>query len=81
MRPLFNEMEAAFRLLESISRQERRHPYEIRAPDHAQDTHNLRMFMRKLRRKIERNPSHPSILLTELGIGYRIACSQAKKRA
>lgn len=81
LRPLFDEMEAALRLLESISRQEPRHPYEIWAPDHAQDTQNLRMFMRKLRRKIERDPSHPGILLTELGIGYRIAYSQAKKRA
>src|SRR5262249_2844881 len=49
---------------------------EIWGPDHAQDAHYLRMFIRKLRRKIERDPSRPSILVTELGVGYRIVNSQ-----
>ncbi len=33
----------------------------------------LRIFMRKLRRKIEENPNRPRIVLTELGVGYRLA--------
>jgi two-component system KDP operon response regulator KdpE len=39
------------------------------------DSHYLRIFIRKLRRKIERDPTKPQILLTELGIGYRLAQS------
>ena len=49
---------------------------EIWGPDHAQDAHYLRMVVRKLRRKIEVDPSRPSILLTELGVGYRVVQSR-----
>ena len=34
---------------------------------------DLRIFMRKLRQKIEPEPNTPRILLTELGVGYRLA--------
>jgi len=51
---------------------------EIWGPDHAHDAHYLRMFIRKLRRKIEKDPSRPCILLTELGVGYRIAQPRAQ---
>jgi len=40
---------------------------------HVNDTHYLRIFVRKLRRKIETDPNRPRILLTELGVGYRLA--------
>jgi len=40
---------------------------------HVNDTHYLRIFVRKLRRKIEVDPNRPRILLTELGVGYRLA--------
>ena len=36
------------------------------------DTHYLRIFVRKLRQKIEVDPTQPRILLTELGVGYRL---------
>jgi two-component system KDP operon response regulator KdpE len=45
---------------------------EIWGSPHMQDTHYLRIFMRKLRQKIEADPTRPRILLTELGIGYRL---------
>ena len=37
------------------------------------DSHYLRIFIRKLRQKIEPDPAKPRILLTELGVGYRLA--------
>jgi two-component system KDP operon response regulator KdpE len=37
------------------------------------NTHYLRIFIRKLRHKIESVPTQPNILLTELGVGYRLA--------
>jgi two-component system KDP operon response regulator KdpE len=40
---------------------------------HVDDTHYLRIFVRKLRKKIEADPNRPRILLTELGVGYRLA--------
>jgi two-component system, OmpR family, KDP operon response regulator KdpE len=39
---------------------------------HVNDTHYLRILVRKLRQKIEANPTQPKILLTELGVGYRL---------
>ena len=45
---------------------------EIWGSPHLQDTHYLRIFMRKLRQKIEADPTQPRTLLTELGIGYRL---------
>ena len=45
---------------------------EIWGSPHMQDTHYLRIFMRKLRQKIEADPTQPRTLLTELGIGYRL---------
>lgn len=32
---------------------------------------NLRVLIGQLRRKIERDPSHPDLLVTEAGVGYR----------
>ena len=40
--------------------------------DAVDQTHYLRIYMGKLRAKIERIPAEPSILLTETGVGYRI---------
>jgi two-component system KDP operon response regulator KdpE len=40
---------------------------------HVHDTHYLRIFIRKLRQKIEPDPNTPRILITELGVGYRLA--------
>jgi len=40
---------------------------------HLDDTHYLRIVVRNLRKKIEVDPTQPRILLTELGVGYRLA--------
>src|SRR6266446_7886844 len=46
---------------------------EVWGSPHVHDTHYLRIFVRKLRQKIEADPTQPRILQTELGIGYRLA--------
>jgi len=46
---------------------------EVWGSVHEHDTHYLRIFVRKLRQKIEAEPNSPRILLTELGVGYRLA--------
>ncbi len=48
---------------------------EVWGTTHVQDTHYLRIFVRKLRQKIESQPDSPRILVTELGVGYRLAQS------
>ena len=40
-------------------------------PNHAEDTHYLRVYMGQLRKKIEDDPAQPRHLVTETGIGYR----------
>jgi len=46
---------------------------EVWGLKHVHDAHYLRIFVRKLRRKIEKDPTRPRILVTELGVGYRLA--------
>ena len=46
---------------------------EVWGVNHTEDTHYLRIFVRRLRQKIEKDSTRPQILLTELGIGYRLA--------
>jgi two-component system KDP operon response regulator KdpE len=49
---------------------------EVWGTSHIDDTHYLRIFVRKLRRKIESDPTQPRILLTELGVGYRLVAPE-----
>jgi two-component system KDP operon response regulator KdpE len=42
-------------------------------PAHGADTQYLRVYIGQLRQKIERDPGDPRIIITEPGIGYRIA--------
>lgn len=46
---------------------------EVWGPHHVHETHYLRVFLAALRRKIEADPAQPRHLLTEQGIGYRLA--------
>jgi two-component system KDP operon response regulator KdpE len=41
-------------------------------PAHTQDTQYLRVYIGQLRQKIEDDAEEPAIILTELGIGYRL---------
>ena len=36
------------------------------------DLASLRVFMRTLRKKIEADPSHPKMIQTHMGVGYRM---------
>jgi len=42
-------------------------------PAHEHDTQYLRTYVGQLRQKVEPDPSDPSVILTEPGIGYRLA--------
>jgi len=46
---------------------------EVWGPGDVHETHYLRVFMTSLRRKIEIDPTRPRYLLTEQGVGYRMA--------
>jgi two-component system KDP operon response regulator KdpE len=45
---------------------------EIWGVGHTEQTHYLRVFMAQLRRKIEKDPARPQLLITEPGVGYRL---------
>lgn len=45
---------------------------EVWGPNAVGQTHYLRVYMARLREKIEPDPAHPSVLITEPGIGYRL---------
>jgi two-component system KDP operon response regulator KdpE len=46
---------------------------EVWGPEAVQENHYLRVYMGQLRKKIERDPAQPRYLLTETGVGYRLA--------
>jgi two-component system KDP operon response regulator KdpE len=45
---------------------------EIWGPGHEEHTHYLRVYVAHLREKLEPDPSHPAMIVTEPGIGYRL---------
>lgn len=47
--------------------------------EHADEVHYLRVYIRALRAKVERDPSRPKRLLTALGVGYRLATHERQK--
>jgi two-component system KDP operon response regulator KdpE len=46
---------------------------EVWGPDHMEDTHYLRVYFAQLRQKLETDPNRPQLILTEPGVGYRLA--------
>jgi two-component system KDP operon response regulator KdpE len=45
---------------------------EVWGAAHVESPQYLRIYMRALRRKIETDPAQPRLLLTEVGVGYRL---------
>ncbi len=46
---------------------------EVWGPSYVDRAHYLRIYMGNLRHKLEKDPTRPRILLTEVGVGYRLA--------
>lgn len=46
---------------------------DVWGAEHVDQTQYLRLYMAQLRGKLEDNPTEPSLLLTEPGVGYRLA--------
>ena len=45
---------------------------EVWGPAHSDEVQYLRVFIRGLRQKLEPDPTRPTHILTELGVGYRL---------
>ncbi|PCE32250.1 response regulator [Burkholderia ubonensis] len=45
---------------------------EVWGAAHEKDPHYLRVYVGHLRRKLERDPRRPALIVTEAGIGYRL---------
>jgi two-component system KDP operon response regulator KdpE len=45
---------------------------EVWGPSHADQSHYLRIYMGRLRQKLETDPAQPRHLLTETAVGYRL---------
>ena len=45
---------------------------EIWGPHRTEESHYLRVYMRQIRRKLESDPSQPTLFITEPGVGYRM---------
>jgi two-component system KDP operon response regulator KdpE len=45
---------------------------EVWGPGSAHQTHYVRVHLAELRKKIERDPARPKIIVTEPGVGYRL---------
>ena len=48
---------------------------DVWGPNQSENTHYLRVYMSNLRRKLEEDPNVPRHILTESGVGYRLALS------
>ncbi len=46
---------------------------EVWGPNQTEQAHYLRVYAAQLRRKLEADPARPRYILTEPGVGYRLA--------
>lgn len=44
---------------------------DIWGPEYEAETHYVRVFMNRLRHKVEADPAHPRLIVTVSGVGYR----------
>jgi DNA-binding response OmpR family regulator len=44
---------------------------QVWGPEYGDEVHYLKLYVRYLRQKLEKDPSNPEYLLTEWGVGYR----------
>jgi Response regulators consisting of a CheY-like receiver domain and a winged-helix DNA-binding domain len=49
---------------------------DIWGPTYVEHAHYVRIYMGQLRRKLETDPTQPRYLLTETGVGYRLAAGE-----
>ena len=52
---------------------------EVWGVDRIDDVQYLRVYMRQLRQKLEKNPARPERLLTALGVGYRLVAVESSR--
>jgi two-component system KDP operon response regulator KdpE len=52
--------------------------HDVWGPAYGSETNYLRVYLARLRRKLEPDPARPRYLLTEPGMGYRFAPSEAR---
>jgi two-component system, OmpR family, KDP operon response regulator KdpE len=50
---------------------------EVWGANYGEQSHYLRVYMARLRHKLERDPTRPRLLLTEPGVGYRLREEQS----
>jgi two-component system KDP operon response regulator KdpE len=54
---------------------------DVWGPAHVDDVQYLRVFIRGLRQKLEPDPTRPTHILTELGVGYRLQLPPEQRSA
>lgn len=52
---------------------------EVWGPEHVEENHYLRVYMAQLRHKLEKDSARPRYLLTEPGVGYRLAVDEMER--
>jgi len=52
---------------------------EVWGPSYSESAHYLRIYISQLRQKLESDPTKPSLLLTESGVGYRLVGPEYQK--
>ena len=68
-----------FRLLTTLIRNESKvltHQFlleQVWGPTYKDERHYLKLYIWYLRQKLEKDPNHPALLVTERGVGYRLA--------
>ncbi|HEY4210373.1 MAG TPA: response regulator [Steroidobacteraceae bacterium] len=72
-----------YRVLESLARQaglivtQTQLIREVWGPERLGDTRSLRVCIKNLRAKLERDPKRPTHLVTEAGVGYRLRVNES----